>query len=188
MARPRSFDESELLESVMVAFWRDGYTATTYRGLESMSGVGIRSLANAFGEKDELYSRSLARYRLMVTDNLAQMFNPPSTEAIAEVFERVSSPAEPANPRRSGCLMVNTIFEIDEPAPAIASEINSYRELWRDTFLQALEADQIADAPTRAEFLVGALWGALAQIRLASDPRAAQSMTSVIIDTVRSWR
>jgi TetR/AcrR family transcriptional repressor of nem operon len=71
----------------MVAYWREGYTATSYRGLESMSGVGIRGLANTFGEKDELYSRSLVRYRLMVTDNLAQMFNPPSIEAIAKVFE-----------------------------------------------------------------------------------------------------
>jgi TetR/AcrR family transcriptional repressor of nem operon len=84
--------------------------------------------------------------------------------------------------------MVNTIFEIDEQTPAIASEISSYRELWRNTLLQALEADQIADAPTRAEFLVGALWGALAQIRLASDPRASQPMTSVIIGTIRSWQ
>jgi TetR/AcrR family transcriptional repressor of nem operon len=172
----------------MVAYWREGYTATSYRGLESMSGVGIRGLANTFGEKDELYSRSLVRYRLMVTDNLAQMFNPPFIEAIAKVFERVSSPAEPANPRRFGCLMVNTIFEIDEQTPTIASEISSHPELRRNTLLQALEADQIADAPTRAEFLVGALWGALAQIRLASDPRASQPMTSVIIGTIRSWQ
>ena len=33
MGRPRSFEESELLEAVMVAFWRNGYTATTYRSL-----------------------------------------------------------------------------------------------------------------------------------------------------------
>ena len=85
MGRPRSFEESELLEQVMVAFWRDGYSATTYRGLESLSGVGIRSIANTFGEKDELYAKALTRYRDMVAGNLDALFDPPS-EMIREML------------------------------------------------------------------------------------------------------
>jgi TetR/AcrR family transcriptional repressor of nem operon len=187
MGRPRSFDESELLESVMQAFWRHGYAATTYRGLETLSGVGIRSLANTFGEKDELFTKALARYRLMVTDNLTRMFEQPGVDAIVGVFERVSSPTDFDDPRSAGCLMVNTGFEIDEPAEDIASEIAQYGELWRTTFLGALEADHIANAGARAEFLVGALWGALSQIRLTNVTTAAEPMTSVVIETVRSW-
>jgi TetR/AcrR family transcriptional repressor of nem operon len=187
MGRPRSFEESELLESVMVAFWRNGYTATTYRSLESLSGVGIRSLANTFGEKDELFTRALARYHDMVADNLAMMFDPPSVDAIIRVFERVSSPTDRDDVRSSGCLMVNTVFEIDEPTGDIGRKIAAYRDLWRSTFRQALESGNIADVEARAEFLVGALWGALSQIRLAGDTAAAQPMTTVVIQTVRSW-
>jgi TetR/AcrR family transcriptional repressor of nem operon len=187
MGRPRSFEESELLEAVMVAFWRNGYTATTYRSLESLSGVGIRSLANTFGEKDELFTRALARYHDMVADNLAMMFDPPSVDAIIRVFERVSSPTDRDDVRSSGCLMVNTVFEIDEPTGDIGRKIAAYRDLWRSTFRQALESGNIADAEARAEFLVGALWGALSQIRLAGDTTAAQPMTTVVIQTVRSW-
>lgn len=187
MARPRAFEESELLEAVMVAFWRAGYTATTYRSLETLSGVGIRSLANTFGDKDELFSKALARYRQMVAGNLAAMFDPPSVDAVVLVFERVSSPADCDDPRSGGCLMVNTVFEIDEPAEDIADEIARYRDLFRSMFQQALEADHISNAETRADFLLGALWGALSQIRLANDTTAAQPMTSVIIETIRSW-
>jgi len=187
MGRPRSFEESELLEAVMVAFWRHGYTATTYRSLETLSGVGIRSLANTFGEKDELFTKALARYRQRVADNLATMFAPPSIEGIISVFERVSSPADGDDARSAGCLMVNTVFEIDEPAEDIANEIAQYRDLWRATFQEALETEQIPDAEVRAEFLLGALWGALSQIRLAGDTAAAKPMTSVTIETVRSW-
>lgn len=187
MGRPRSFEESELLEAVMVAFWRHGYTATTYRSLETLSGVGIRSLANTFGEKDELFTKALSRYRHMVADNIAVMFDPPSVDAIISAFERVSSPADRDHVRSSGCLMVNTVFEIDEPAGDITREVAEYRDLWRSTFQRALESDNIADAEARAEFLVGALWGALSQIRLAGDTRAAQPMTSIVIETVRSW-
>ncbi len=187
MGRPRSFEESELLEAVMVAFWRHGYTATTYRSLETLSGVRIRSLANTFGEKDGLFTRALARYRQRVADNLATIFEPPSVDAIIRVFERVSSPADSDDARRAGCLMINTVFEIDEPAKDVANEIAQYRDLWRSTFQHALETDHITDAEARAEFLVGALWGALSQIRLASDTAAAQPMTSVIIETIRRW-
>jgi TetR/AcrR family transcriptional repressor of nem operon len=187
MARPRSFEEPELLEAVMVAFWRHGYTATTYRSLETMSGVGIKSLANAFGDKDELFSKALARYRKMVAGNLAKMFDPPSIDAIVTIFERVSSPAESDDPRSGGCLMVNTIFEIDEPADDVADEIAQYRELFRSNFQRALEAEQITDVDTRAEFLVGALWGALSQIRLAGDTAAARPMSSIVIETIRGW-
>lgn len=187
MARPRAFEESELLEAVMVAFWRHGYTATTYRSLETMSGVGIKSLSNAFGDKDELFTKALARYREMVAGNLAKMFDPPSIEGIVRVFERVSSPAEDDDPRSCGCLMVNTVFEIDEPAADIAKEIGEYRDLFRSNFQRALEAERITDSETRAEFLLGALWGALSQIRLTGDTAAAQPMSSIVIETIRNW-
>ena len=186
--RPRSFDEDELLEAVMVAFWRHGYGATTYRSLETLSGVGVRSLANTFGDKDELFTRALARYRQRLADYLATVFEPPSVEGIVTVFELVSSPAELGDPRSCGCLMVNTVFEIDEPADAVANELADYRELWKSTFLRALETDDIPDAEAKAEFLVGAFWGAISQIRLAGDTAAAEPMASVVIETVRGWR
>jgi TetR/AcrR family transcriptional repressor of nem operon len=187
MGRPRSFEESELLEEVMVAFWRHGYTATTYRSLEALSGVGIRSIANTFGEKDELYAKALSRYRHRVAGNLTVMFEHPSIDAIVSVFERVSSPAQGDDARNAGCLMVNTVFEVDDPTEGIAVEVAQYRDLWRSTFQRALETDRILDPETRADFLVGALWGALSQIRLAGDTTAAQPMTTVIVQTVRSW-
>jgi hypothetical protein len=83
--------------------------------------------------------------------------------------------------------MVNTLFEIDEPAEDIVNEITLYRELFRHTFQEALEVDNIQDAGARADFLVGVMWGALSQIRLAHDTTAAEPMTSITIETIRSW-
>jgi TetR/AcrR family transcriptional repressor of nem operon len=187
MGRPRSFEESELLEEMMVAFWRHGYTATTYRSLETLSGVGKRSLANTFGEKDELFAAVLTRYHDMVADNIEKMFEPPSVDAIILAFERVSSTTDRDHVRSSGCLMVNTVFEIDEPTEGIGHQIAAYRRLWQSTFQQALESDDISNAEARAEFLVGSLWGALSQIRLAGDTTAAHPMASIVIETVRDW-
>jgi TetR/AcrR family transcriptional repressor of nem operon len=187
MARPRSFDESEILEAVMMAFWRNGHTATTYRSLETLSGVGIKSLANTFGDKDELFSKALARYRTMVAGTLGAMFDSPSLDSIVAVFERASSPAEGNDPRRGGCLMVNTVFEVGEPDAPIAHEIAQYRELFRSSFQRALDAEGIADSATRAGFLLGALWGALSQIRFAGDTAAARPTAAIVIETIRTW-
>ncbi len=51
----------------------------------------------------------------------------------------------------------------------------------------ALEADGIPDAETRAEFLLGALWGILSQIRLARDTTAGAPMAAVVAETVKGW-
>jgi TetR/AcrR family transcriptional repressor of nem operon len=187
MARPRSFDEAEVLAAVMTTFWRRGYTATTTRGLEEVSGVGIRSLANTFGDKDSLFLKALRRYREGAVASIAVAFNPPSVDAVIGFFEGLSSRVEPENPLNSGCLMVNTVFELGEPPDLIAHEIELFRDLWRTTFHQALINDGVSDADTRSVFLLGAFWGSLSLIRLAGDSTAAQPMTTIVTQTVRTW-
>ena len=187
MARPRSFDEAEVLAAVMTTFWRRGYNATTTRGLEEISGVGIRSLANTFGDKDSLFLKALRRYREGTENSIAQLFNPPSVDAVVGFFEALSSPVEPENPLNCGCLMLNTVFELDAPSDIVAKEIGLFRDLWRTTFREALDNDRISDADARAEFLLGAFWGSLSLIRLAGDSTAAQPMTAVVAQTVRAW-
>ena len=187
MARPRSFDESEVLTAVMTTFWTRGYNATTTRGLEEISGVGIRSLANTFGDKESLFLKALRRYREGTENAIAGAFNPPSVDAVIGFFEGLSSPVEPENPLNSGCLMVNTVFELDEPSDLVAEEIELFRDLWRTTFRQALINDGISEADARSVFLLGAFWGSLSLIRLAGDSTAAQPMTSIVTQTVRTW-
>ncbi len=187
IARPRMFDEAEVLNGAMTTFWRHGYTATTTRNLEEVSGVGIRGLANTFGDKEALFTQALACYREANAEHIAAAFNPPSLAAVIAYFEYISAPTDPEHPRNSGCLMVNTVSEIEEPADQIAAEIEQFFDLWRTTFRQALDNDNIANAGARSEFLLGNFWGALGLIRLAGDTTAAKPMTSVVTQTARSW-
>ena len=189
MPRPRGFDENEVLGCAMRMFWRRGYEGTTTRAIQDETGVGIRSLANTFGEKDEFFVRALRMYREMAEGILDQVFAEPGVEAIVAFFTGMGIPTEDADDvRNAGCLMVNTTFELTRTSPAIREEVETYRAMFRERFRDALEADGIADADTRAEFLVGALWGALSQIRLTGTTAAAKPMTDVVIATVRGWR
>ena len=189
MPRPRGFDENEVLACAMRMFWRRGYEGTTTRAIQAETGVGLRSLANTFGEKDELFVRALRLYREMARGILDQVFDPPGVQAIAALFAGLGEETEDASDvRNAGCLMVNATFELTRTSPAIREEVEAYRAMFRDRFREALDADGVSDPGTRAEFLVGALWGALSQIRLAGTTTAAKPMIDVVIASVRDWR
>ena len=189
MARPRKFSEDDVLTCAMMTFWRLGFDATTMRELERLSGVGIRSLHNTFGDKDEMFARALAQYRGMVAGLLDQMFSEPGVETIARFFEGSAQPTEtPEDPRNAGCLVVNSVFEIPQMPETAAAEIQAYRQMFIDRFRASLVADSIPEAEAKAEYLLGSLWGVLSQIRLAQDTRAAAPMAKIIAQTVRGWQ
>lgn len=187
MARPRAFDEDKVLDAAMIAFWRHGFEATTTRMLEEATGVGIRGLSNAFGSKEQLFETVLKRYLSNISATLKQVFATPSRVSIDMVFAGFSEPEPPDAIAHAGCLMVNTVSELERTNAAIRAQVNAYRALWRSQFHAALTADGIAEADKRAEFLVGALWGALNQIKLAGNKAAAIPLAEVVRDTVKGW-
>lgn len=189
MGRPRQFEENEALQAAMVVFWRHGYEATTYKLLEKATGVRGRSLINVFGDKDAMFVRVLQRYREAAAEVIEQVFATPGADAVATMFGALTRETEsPDDVRNAGCLMVNTVFELGKTKRGVRAEVDAYRELWRDTFETSLRASGIDDAPARAEFLLGILWGVLSQIRLTGSMTSAAAMAGVAIDTVRGWQ
>lgn len=51
MARPRTFDDDEVIDRAMERFWTHGYTDTSPAQLADATGIGKGSLYNAFGSK-----------------------------------------------------------------------------------------------------------------------------------------
>ena len=62
IGRPRSFDEDEALLEAMKAFWAKGYAATSMKDLTTAMGVSGPSIYSAFGDKRELYLKTIDRY------------------------------------------------------------------------------------------------------------------------------
>ncbi|WP_299205781.1 TetR/AcrR family transcriptional regulator [uncultured Tateyamaria sp.] len=62
MGRPRSFDEDEALMAAMNAFWTKGYAATSMKDLTAAMGISGPSIYSAFGDKRELYLKTIDRY------------------------------------------------------------------------------------------------------------------------------
>lgn len=62
MARPREFDENDVLDRALQIFWTRGYDATSIDDLVHATGLGRASLYGAFGDKESLFRRVVERY------------------------------------------------------------------------------------------------------------------------------
>jgi AcrR family transcriptional regulator len=62
MARPREFNENEVLSKLLEVFWAKGFDGASIEDLVQASGLGRASLYGAFGDKEQLYQRVLDHY------------------------------------------------------------------------------------------------------------------------------
>lgn len=120
MARPRGFNETQVIDAVMEQFWTFGYSATSLEDLMRVSGLGKGSLYAAFGDKHELFLRALHSY---VDRNHQQlrMTLTRSPRAIDALSELLSAPIdEGATPgARRGCLLANSTCELSTADPEV---------------------------------------------------------------------
>ena len=71
--RPRAFDEDEVLDRALMAFWRLGYDACSVRDIVAATGVKAQSLYNVYGDKRGLFLAAAARYRARSAAALAPL-------------------------------------------------------------------------------------------------------------------
>ena len=62
MARPRAFDETDVVATAQDRFWSYGYAATSLDDLVKATGLSKGSIYNTFCDKHTLYLRTFERY------------------------------------------------------------------------------------------------------------------------------
>jgi TetR/AcrR family transcriptional repressor of nem operon len=123
MARPRQFDEEQVLRAIRDQFWDAGYAATSLEDLMRVSGLGKGSLYAAFGDKHQLFLRALRSYTDTSGGYLREMLasSPRAVDALrAFVMAPVSDPGGAA--ARRGCLMANSTCELATTDPDVLAE------------------------------------------------------------------
>ena len=111
MARPRKSAPEDVLKSIQLAFWKNGYHGTSMHDLEAASGLGKQSLYRSFGNKDAMYAKALALYG---DDDVSQMFEAMAKGDTARarfeiLFRDALAPVKDGD--RSGCFMCNASLD-----------------------------------------------------------------------------
>ena len=60
--RPRGFAQNEALDAAMRVFWKHGYEGASLSELTEAMGINRSSMYAAFGDKEALFRKALARY------------------------------------------------------------------------------------------------------------------------------
>ncbi|WP_027800969.1 TetR/AcrR family transcriptional regulator [Paraburkholderia dilworthii] len=156
MARPRGFDEREVLEAASATFWLKGYEATSTRDLVKSTGLTQPSLYNAFGDKRGLYLRALEHYldctlRERITRFESTM---PPAQAITGFFDETIERSV-SDPHKRGCMLVNSALEISSEDEAfrklVATEIDEIREFFYRCLVAAQKSGAIATTVSAAD-------------------------------------
>lgn len=110
MGRPRTFDESEILEKAAHLFWEKGYANTSVQDLVDHLGINRASLYNVYADKDALYMEALSRYQKVSQQTVREVFqNHPDVRKGLEALFMSSAQISAGHP--AGCMMVNCTVE-----------------------------------------------------------------------------
>ncbi|MEM9675191.1 MAG: TetR/AcrR family transcriptional regulator [Bacteroidota bacterium] len=113
MARPRKFDENEVLDRALSIFWEKGYHATSYEDLVERMGINRASMYNTFGDKHQLFTLALQRYREKSQASFAHWKDDHRTiqETIRMILDEAVQESL-TDPQRKGCMVVNATTEL----------------------------------------------------------------------------
>jgi TetR/AcrR family transcriptional repressor of nem operon len=112
MARPREFNEEQVLDAVTDAFWAKGYESTSVRDLLMLTGLTQPSLYNAFGDKRALFRRALEHYLdRTLRERIARIESELAPAAAITAFFSEVIARSLSDPQQRGCLLVNSALE-----------------------------------------------------------------------------
>ncbi len=89
MARPREFDEEQVLDAAMRLFWTKGYPGTSLQDIVDATGLERPSIYNAYGNKRGVFDCAFDRYCEAFLKNSASIISrAPTARAAVERLAR----------------------------------------------------------------------------------------------------
>ncbi|MEU8897315.1 TetR/AcrR family transcriptional regulator [Nocardia sp. NPDC048505] len=189
MARPKGFDQEQVVDAAMAAFWSKGYAATSAQDLVDRTGLGRGSLYNAFSGKHELFLAALRRYDgEWATRQLAVLeAEGPVCAKVRAVLMTVVDEESGAVPAHRGCLAVNSAIELagrDAEATALVRRtFGRMEEGFRAALERARRDGEIAadrDPRALARYLLNAMYG----LRVLGKTADRSALTGIVDTTL----
>ena len=170
LGRPRSFDVDRALDRALRLFWRRGYEGASLSDLTKAVGINRPSLYAAFGDKEGLFRKALARYLDGPAAYTQEALKEPTARAVIERLLRGAADLNTAPHNPGGCLMVQGALACGEAADSIRQELSACRAAGEAALRERLrraksEGDLPADADPAdlARYVATILYGIAVQ-------------------------
>ncbi|TRW27140.1 TetR/AcrR family transcriptional regulator [Flavobacterium zepuense] len=189
MPRNKEFDYDEKLKTARDLFWKKGYNATTMNDLVDTMQINRSSLYLAYGNKHDLFLKSLTNY-IQKKDkqyNQAAQKSDQPLEAIRNVIYSVFKSAV----QDTNCLFTNSVFELaltDKEVSELLQKQTLKAVGLFEKLLKQAQADGSLSADKNplalAHFLVSGLVSIYNTHILFADAKLTKQTTEILIGTI----
>jgi AcrR family transcriptional regulator len=162
MARPRKFDESNVVAAARDEFWARGYGATSVDDLTAVTGLGKGSLYGAFGDKHGLFIRALDEYIATAVDDVRAQLRDTDHPAYERITRHIRGQARAVvtDKSRRGCMMARSAAELGSTDDEVERKTERAYAIWRDELAEVIaeaQRDGTIDAKTDPQALAATL-------------------------------
>lgn len=189
VGRPRQFEEDRVLDAVMNIFWHQGYEGTSLKDLCVATGLHKGSLYQAFGDKHQLFLKSLKYYMDQSFKDVASsayLHDSPMAN-LRSLLKEITANCIAGE----GCMVVNTLVEMAPHDPEVKQMISQSYAMKQRFLTDLIDRAQrdgeitIKQDPDRlATVLMVALAGLAATIKGFS---STDHVSYVLEDILNSW-
>ena len=192
MARPKAFNEEEVLDKAVAVFWAKGYEATSMQDLVDAMGIQRGSLYAAFGSKQQLFLQSLDRYGKVVVKQFLDILESKSSaiESIELFFAQLVEHLLTAGPLRS-CLVTNSAIERGlrdaETKKQVLQLLNELEQGFYQALQRAREKGEIStelDINKLANFLTSSMQGLLVMGKVCSERSVLEGINQMTLSII----
>ncbi|MET1412597.1 TetR/AcrR family transcriptional regulator [Roseibium sp. HPY-6] len=162
--RPRKIEAKDALQSVMVAFWQNGYSGTSMNDLSEASGMAKPGLYAAFGDKEALFEKALLHYFETYGGPVFSRLQEARKHFVEDFRDFLGAVADLTLDKNtpSGCFLVNAIVDCTYGAERHQEVVAGLREsryaAIKERLIKAVAAGEMpedADVESAATFLDG---------------------------------
>jgi AcrR family transcriptional regulator len=146
--RPLAFNQDEALDKALIVFWARGYEGASMAELTDALGINKPSIYAAFGNKEALFRKALARYVTGPATFVGEAMNEPTARMVIEKFltQAVDFFCNKSTP--NGCMIVQGALTCGQGSSKIQQELVAYRASIETTLTKRFElAKTLGDLP-----------------------------------------
>lgn len=191
LGRPRAFDTEAALEKALEVFWRKGYDGTSLADLTEAMGINKPSLYAAFGNKEQLFLKTIELYESRPCSFFMPALEKPTAYEVAEhmLFGAAVNMTDQTKPQ--GCVVIQGALSCSEAAASVKEALIQRRlegeQKLRARFERAKQEGDLADhidAATLARYLGTVLQGMAIQ---ANNGATAEQLRQVAEMTLQAF-
>lgn len=189
VGRPREFEEDLVLNAAMHTFWNQGYEGTSLKNLCSATGLHKGSLYQAFGDKHQLFLKSLKYYMEQSFKEVAAsayLHDSPMAN-LRSLLNEITAKCI----KGEGCMVINSLVEMaphDQEVKEMIDQSYAMKQRFLTDLIDRAQRDgeiTIKQDPDRlAAVLMVTLAGLAATVKGFSN---TDHVTYVLEDVLSSW-